>query len=91
MYVNAGRVRASPSRCVAARVTQNKREQLQQEATAPEPSSQKKKTEKIYIGQGRYVDDNPAKYPDKDGLGVGGWAGGEEGAQCALTSVQEAE
>jgi hypothetical protein len=37
-------------------------------------------TQKIYVGKGRFIDDNPKKYPDKDGFGTGGWAGGEEGA-----------
>lgn len=40
-----------------------------------------KKTEQIYIGQGRYVEDDPKKYPDKDSFGTGGWAGGEAGLQ----------
>lgn len=31
----------------------------------------------IYIGKGKTVQDDPAKYPDRNGLGVGGWAGGE--------------
>ena len=48
------------------------------------------RTEKVYIGQGRYVDDDPRKYPDKNSLGVGGWAGGEQGARaaaCLLCSI----
>lgn len=41
-------------------------------------------TEKIYIGQGKFVEDDPAKYPDKT-VWTGGWAGGEAGAlaSCA--------
>eukprot|EP00892_Ulva_mutabilis_P006364 jgi/Ulvmu1/409/UM001_0416.1 len=45
-----------------------------------DPDTEDTKTEKIYIGQGRYVDDNPEKYPDKTAL-AGGWAGGEKGLQ----------
>jgi hypothetical protein len=40
--------------------------------------------EEVYIGQGRYVTDDPNKYPSKDSWGTGGWAGGEEGLQKFL-------
>lgn len=43
-----------------------------------EPDAGDTKTEKIYIGQGKYVEDSPEKYPDKTVL-AGGWAGGEKG------------
>lgn len=43
--------------------------------------SSSKKNEQIYIGQGRYVEDDPKKYPTKDSFGTGGWAGGEAGLQ----------
>lgn len=43
-----------------------------------DPDTEDTKTEKIYIGQGRYVEDDPEKYPDKTVL-AGGWAGGEKG------------
>lgn len=36
------------------------------------------KTEDIYIGKGKYVKDDPKKYPSKDSF-AGGWAGGETG------------
>lgn len=50
-------------------------------APAPrQPEASEGGTQKVYIGQGRYVDDDPKKYPDKNKLGVGGWAGGEAGA-----------
>ena len=36
--------------------------------------------EKIYIGKGRYVDDDPSKYPGREANNAaGGWAGGEKG------------
>lgn len=35
----------------------------------------------IYTGQGNYVRDNKERYPSKDGLGVGGFAGGERGVE----------
>ena len=35
---------------------------------------------KIYLGKGRFIDDDPSKYPAKDEWGTGGWAGGEKGA-----------
>lgn len=44
------------------------------------------KTEKIYIGQGKYVEDNPEKYPDKTVL-AGGWAGGEKGRMASPLSL----
>lgn len=41
-------------------------------------AAEKKKNgeEKIYVGRGRYVVDDPAKYPDRTPL-TGGFAGGE--------------
>lgn len=33
----------------------------------------------IYLGKGRVIKDDPSKYPDRNELGVGGWAGGELG------------
>jgi hypothetical protein len=35
--------------------------------------------EKIYLGNGRFIEDDPALYPNKDEWGTGGWAGGEQG------------
>lgn len=43
---------------------------------------------KVYIGNGKFVIDNPLKYPGKDDAGgllpgiSGGWAGGELGLQA---------
>ena len=39
--------------------------------------------EEVYIGQGKYVTDDPKKYPSKSQW-TGGWAGGEEGLQKFL-------
>lgn len=44
------------------------------------------KTEKIYVGKGRYVEDDPEKYPDKTTL-AGGWAGGEKGEMCSVAKI----
>ena len=50
--------------------------------TAPrEAEASETGTQKVYIGKGRFIDDDPEKYPDKNKLGVGGWAGGEAGAR----------
>ena len=35
--------------------------------------------EKIYVGKGRYLEDDPSKYPGRDNLYTGGFAGGETG------------
>jgi hypothetical protein len=38
------------------------------------------KKERVYIGKGRYVEDDPRKYPGReDNNAAGGWAGGEKG------------
>lgn len=50
-----------------------------------ETDAEDTKTEKIYIGQGKYVEDSPEKYPDKTAL-AGGWAGGEKGRMASLAS-----
>ena len=34
--------------------------------------------QKIYVGKGRYIEDDPKKYPDRNAL-TGGFAGGEVG------------
>eukprot|EP00873_Tetraselmis_striata_P043667 jgi/Tetstr1/463931/TSEL_008737.t1 len=38
-----------------------------------------KEKKDIYLGKGRTIKDDPKKYPDRNELGVGGWAGGEVG------------
>ena len=43
-------------------------------------SSEGGEGEDIYIGQGKWVKDDPKKYPSKSQW-AGGWAGGEEGLQ----------
>jgi hypothetical protein len=89
------RARAAAGRKVGARVTKARRQFAQSKSANQSkhaagrteelklvPQEDDTRTEKVYIGQGRYVDDDPRKYPDKNGLGVGGWAGGEQGASC---------
>jgi hypothetical protein len=39
---------------------------------------QVKAQEEIYLGKGRFIKDDPKKYPSKDEW-TGGWAGGETG------------
>lgn len=39
---------------------------------------QAKAQEDIYLGKGRFIKDDPKKYPSKTEL-TGGWAGGEAG------------
>jgi hypothetical protein len=41
--------------------------------------------EDVYIGRGKYVKDDPEKYPSRTEL-TGGWAGGEKGLQDFLAN-----
>jgi len=53
------------------------------ESSAPAQPQQSKPLpdgiEKIYVGKGRYLEDDPSKYPGRDNLYTGGFAGGETG------------
>ena len=42
-----------------------------------------KAQEEVYIGKGKYVKDDPTKYPSRTEL-TGGWAGGEQGLKQFL-------
>lgn len=52
-------------------------------ADAAEPAAQEpalpQGIEKIYVGKGRYLEDDPSKYPGRDNAYTGGFAGGETG------------
>ncbi|RMZ52090.1 hypothetical protein APUTEX25_001284 [Auxenochlorella protothecoides] len=66
----------------------------EEEELKPQPVDQAK--DKLYIGfpkgdykprrgrTGRIVVDDPSLYPDRDALGIGGWAGGEVGLRAFL-------
>jgi hypothetical protein len=58
-----------------------------QAAAKQEKKKNGSKEEDVYIGQGRYVKDDPKKYPSKTQL-TGGWAGGEEGLQKWLEEYE---
>jgi hypothetical protein len=79
----------SAQRSVVAHVTRPQAKRLagKRKEQAPVQPEEESATQKIYIGQGRYVEDDPAKYPDRDGLGVGGWAGGEEGTSASAIAL----
>lgn len=40
--------------------------------------------QKIYVGKGKYVEDEPSKYPDRTQL-TGGFAGGEVSPRCSIS------
>jgi hypothetical protein len=63
-------------------------------AAASSDKPKKGGSARIYVGKGKYVDDDPAKYPGReDNAAAGGWAGGEKGLWAfrnELTSGKEA-
>lgn len=44
--------------------------------------------ETIYLGKGRFIEDDPKLYPAKDEWGTGGWAGGEQGTSLLRNGSQ---
>lgn len=80
-----GRVSApkGPASRMQARALKTPTAKTRKEPEGTQPSAastgeDKTGTQKIYIGKGRFIEDDPAKYPDKNQW-AGGWAGGEAG------------
>jgi hypothetical protein len=71
-------------RGVEVRVARTAQAVAPAEPNAAPNAEEEQGTQKIYLGQGRFIEDDPSKYPDKDNLGVGGWAGGETGVRSTL-------
>ncbi len=63
--------------CVASDTSSNCRPCA---AASKDSKSSKSGTQRIYVGKGKYVNDDPAKYPGREANNAaGGWAGGEKG------------
>lgn len=62
------------------------REQVKQEkaSTSQGKKEAPKRSGNVYIGKGRFINDDARKYADKDSVLVGGFAGGEEGLQMFI-------
>lgn len=50
---------------------------------AAAPTSQ----QQVYIGKGRFINDDPRKYPGRDNDFTGGWAGGEVGLKAFVEDL----
>jgi len=70
-----------------ARATVPRRNVCASAQTATTTTKAPGKAADIYIGKGRYVKDDPAKYPDRT-IYTGGWAGGEAGLWRFREEVQ---
>lgn len=65
---------------------------MQRNAISPLFSDDEAK--QVYIGQGKFKEDDPKKYPAKEDKGLftgvtGGWAGGEESLQVFINKTKE--
>jgi hypothetical protein len=56
-----------------------------EDSSSSKDSAKSSGVEKIYVGKGRFIEDVPDKYPDRNAL-TGGFAGGEVRLDVSLVS-----
>lgn len=67
-----------------AEAQQHSRASVRAQAQGTQPQTKSK----IYLGKGRFIEDDATLYPAKDKWGTGGWAGGEQGLQKFVAEAQ---